>query len=85
VLAVLDSLKLDRPVLVGHSIGGEELSSVGTRHAEKVAGLIYLDAGYAYAYYDPSLGDLSIDSLYCQGCWISCRRPPLRSAGTDSK
>jgi non-heme chloroperoxidase len=46
VLAVLDSLKLNRPVLVGHSIGGEELSSVGSRHPEKVAGLVYLDAGY---------------------------------------
>ena len=29
VLAVLDSLKLNRPILVGHSLGGEELSSVG--------------------------------------------------------
>src|SRR5580692_11792545 len=28
VLAVLDSLKLIRPVLVGHSLGGEELSSL---------------------------------------------------------
>jgi non-heme chloroperoxidase len=28
VLAVLDSLKLNRPVLVGHSLGGEELSSL---------------------------------------------------------
>jgi non-heme chloroperoxidase len=52
VAAVLDSLNLKRPVLVGASLGGEELSSVGSRHAEKVAGLIYLDAGYAYAYYD---------------------------------
>src|SRR5579863_5429484 len=61
VLAVIDSLKLTRPVLVGHSLGGEELSSVGSRHPEKVAGLIYLDAGYAYAYYDRSRGDLRID------------------------
>ena len=62
VLDVIDSLKLNRPVLVGHSIAGEELSSIGSRHPEKVAGLIYLDAGYPYAYYDPSLGDLTIDS-----------------------
>src|SRR5262249_9713931 len=54
VLAVLDSLKLDRPVLVGHSIAGQELSSIGSRHPEKVAGLIYLDAAYAYAFYDVS-------------------------------
>jgi non-heme chloroperoxidase len=50
VLAVLDSLKLKRPVLVGHSLGGEELSSVGSRHPERVAGLVYLDAGYQYAF-----------------------------------
>jgi non-heme chloroperoxidase len=53
ILAVIAALKLDRPILVGHSLAGEELSSVGSRHPEKVAGLIYLDAGYAYAY-DPS-------------------------------
>jgi non-heme chloroperoxidase len=61
VLAVLDALKLIRPVLAGHSLGGEELSSVGSRHPERVAGLIYLDAGYAYAYYDRSRGDLGVD------------------------
>jgi pimeloyl-ACP methyl ester carboxylesterase len=61
VLAVIDSLKLNRPVLVGHSLGGEEMSSIGSRHPEKVAGLVYLDAGYGYAYYDRSRGDLIID------------------------
>ncbi len=61
VLAVFNELKLERPVLVGHSIAGEELSSVGTRHPELVAGLIYLDAAYPYAYYDRSRGDGDID------------------------
>jgi len=50
VLAVLDALKLNRPVLVGHSLGGEELSSISTRHPDRVAGLIYLEAGYPYAF-----------------------------------
>jgi non-heme chloroperoxidase len=54
VLAVIDALKLNRPVLMGHSIAGEELSSIGTRHPEKVAGLVYLDAGYSYALYNPA-------------------------------
>ena len=53
ILAVIAALNLDRPILVGHSLAGEELSSVGSRHPDKVAGLIYLDAGYRYAY-DPS-------------------------------
>jgi non-heme chloroperoxidase len=61
VVAVIDALKLEKPVLVGHSRAGEELSSVGSQHPEKVEGLIYLDAAYAYAFYDPSLGDLRID------------------------
>jgi pimeloyl-ACP methyl ester carboxylesterase len=63
VLAVLDALKLSHPVLVGHSIAGEEMSSIATRYPEKVAGLIYLDAGYSYAFYDRSRGDLNIDSI----------------------
>jgi pimeloyl-ACP methyl ester carboxylesterase len=63
VLAVIDALKLDRPVLVGNSLAGEELSSVGSRHPEKVAGLIYLDAAYSYAYYDRTRGDLFFDLL----------------------
>ncbi|HKD78483.1 MAG TPA: alpha/beta hydrolase [Candidatus Angelobacter sp.] len=63
VLAVVDALKLDRPVLAGHSIAGEELSSIGSRHPEKIAGLIYLDAGYAHAFYDRSRGDLNLDAL----------------------
>ena len=62
VLAVLDALRLNRPVLVGHSIGGEELSSIGSRHPERVAGLIYLDC-YGYAYYDRSQGWLNIDLI----------------------
>jgi pimeloyl-ACP methyl ester carboxylesterase len=63
VLAVVNALKLTHPVLAGHSIAGEEMSSIATRHPEKVAGLVYLDAGYSYAFYDRSRGDLNIDSI----------------------
>jgi len=52
VVAVFDSLKLNKPVLAGHSIAGEELSSVGSRHPDRVAGLVYLDAIYQYAFDD---------------------------------
>ena len=62
VLAVLDALKITRPVLVGHSIAGEELSSVASRYPEKVSGLIYLEAGYSHALYSPALGDMIIDA-----------------------
>jgi pimeloyl-ACP methyl ester carboxylesterase len=62
VLAVIDALQLKHPILVGHSIAGQELSSIGTRHPEKVAALIYLDAGYPYALYDQAHGALLIDA-----------------------
>lgn len=56
VLAVIDALKLERPVLAGHSMAGAEMSSIGTRHPEKVSGLIYLDAAYGYAFHHPEIG-----------------------------
>jgi pimeloyl-ACP methyl ester carboxylesterase len=49
VLAVIAALNLDRPVLVGHSIGGFELSAVASVRPDRIAGLAYLDAAYAYA------------------------------------
>ncbi|HEY2039075.1 MAG TPA: alpha/beta hydrolase [Edaphobacter sp.] len=61
VFAVLNALHLEKPVLAGHSIAGEELSYIGTRHPERVAGLIYLDAGYPYALYDEANGALVLD------------------------
>jgi pimeloyl-ACP methyl ester carboxylesterase len=63
VLAVIDVLNLQKPVLAGHSIAGEELSSMGSRHPEKVSGLIYLDAGFPYAFYDRAHGDPQLDML----------------------
>jgi non-heme chloroperoxidase len=50
VVAVIDALKLNRPVLVGHSIAGAELSSVANRHPDRVAGVVYLEAAYSYAF-----------------------------------
>lgn len=63
VLAVLDALQLNKPVLAGHSIAGEELSYIGVHHPENVAGLIYMDAGYPYALYDQVNGSLMIDPV----------------------
>jgi pimeloyl-ACP methyl ester carboxylesterase len=63
VIAVIDALKLTKPVLAGHSIAGEELSSIGTRHPEKVSALIYMEAAHPYAFYDRAHGDFLIDTL----------------------
>ena len=63
VLSVLDQLKLESPVLVGHSFAGEEMSSVGSRFPNRVAGLIYLDAAFRYAFSPVDRGDFQIDTL----------------------
>ena len=52
LLAVAESLGMAKPVVTGHSLGGQELSSLGSRLPEKVSGLVYLDAAYGYAFYD---------------------------------
>jgi non-heme chloroperoxidase len=62
VLAVLDSLKLTRPVLAGHSIAGEELSYIGSRHPDRVAALVYLDAVYPFSFDNgkgPTMDDMN--------------------------
>jgi non-heme chloroperoxidase len=60
VLKVIHSLKIRKPVLIGHSIAGVELSSVGSRHPESVAGLVYIDSAYSWAYYDPTLREADL-------------------------
>jgi non-heme chloroperoxidase len=44
VLTVLDIMKIDKPVLVGHSMAGSELTTIGDQHSDRLSGLIYLDA-----------------------------------------
>lgn len=70
VLAVMDSLRIVRPVLVGHSYGGAELSSVASRYPERVAGLVYLDAAMGYAYLDPSLPDQFAHGMQCPCSYV---------------
>ena len=50
VMAVLKQMNIDKPILIGHSFAGEELSDIGTRYPSSVAGLIYLEAAYFYAF-----------------------------------
>jgi non-heme chloroperoxidase len=63
VIAAIDTLHLTKPVVAGHSVAGEELSYIGVHRPDKVAGLIYLDAGYPYALYDEVNGALLMDAL----------------------
>jgi pimeloyl-ACP methyl ester carboxylesterase len=46
VVRVIKALTLMKPVIVGHSIAGEELHVLGGRYATEVSGLVYVDAGF---------------------------------------
>jgi len=45
VLRVLDAINIRTPVLVGHSMAGSEMTTLGSQHSDRLAGLVYLDAG----------------------------------------
>jgi non-heme chloroperoxidase len=51
VLRVLEREEIDSPVLIGHSMGGGEMTTLGRQHSDRIAGLVYIDA----------LGDLEDD------------------------
>jgi non-heme chloroperoxidase len=80
VLAVMKALDIDRPVLVGHSIAGEELSSVGSRFPDKVSGLIYLDAATDFALADPEHPLLAVEMND-----IKRRIDEIEAGGVDEK
>jgi non-heme chloroperoxidase len=44
VVEVLDSLKLERPVLIGNSCAGQVLTVLGSQRSDRLGGLVYLDA-----------------------------------------
>ncbi len=46
VLQVMDGMHVQRALLVGSSIAGEELTWLGGHHPDRFAGLVYLDAAY---------------------------------------
>jgi non-heme chloroperoxidase len=44
VVEVLDSLKLERPLLIGNSCAGQVLTLLGSQRSDRLGGLVYLDA-----------------------------------------
>jgi pimeloyl-ACP methyl ester carboxylesterase len=79
VIAILDSLGLKHPVLAGHSLAGEELSSIGSRRPDRLAGLIYLDPSTG-AYDDGTHGDFVVDVAE-----VKYHLDALRAAGAKGK
>jgi len=72
-LRVFDAFKLAAPVVVGHSIAGDELSQLGIHHHERVAGLVYLDA-----LHDGADDWTDYDAL-CNKLPDAMQRPPVPS------
>lgn len=89
VAAVLDSLHLDRPALVGHSLGTMELVVLGTRYGGRLRGLVFLDGPYDDGYPEVLATAISYDSLppappRTAADWVSyatLRASDLRSTG----
>lgn len=46
VRAVFDALKLDKPILVGHSIAGDEMTFLASRYPDRIGALVYLEGAY---------------------------------------
>jgi non-heme chloroperoxidase len=44
VLEVLNQLKLVRPLLIGHSLAGGELATLGRQHSDRLGGLVFVEA-----------------------------------------
>lgn len=67
VLRAIEVTGLGRPVLIGHSMAGAEMTTLGRQHSDRVAGLVYLDA----------LGDLEDDPA-ADAEWVSLQKqlPP---------
>jgi non-heme chloroperoxidase len=66
VVTVLDAIHITDPVLIGHSIAGEEMSAVSKYHPGRASALIYLDAGGSFALYNPENGDIDPDRVELQ-------------------
>lgn len=67
VLAVLDALRLERPVLVAHSFGGAELNAIAVQRPAAARAFVYLDGGFDFA------------ELYADSAWTHTPipRPPI--------
>jgi pimeloyl-ACP methyl ester carboxylesterase len=53
VLAVIERGKISKPLVIGHSMAGDEMTTLARNHCDRVSGLLYMDA----------LGDLEDDPL----------------------
>jgi pimeloyl-ACP methyl ester carboxylesterase len=58
IRAAIQRLHLGRVILIGHSIAGEEMSYLASKHPDEVVKLVYLDAAYDRVAADSMIGDV---------------------------
>jgi pimeloyl-ACP methyl ester carboxylesterase len=76
VIAVLDSLKLERVHLVGHSFAGQEMTYLAHRFPQRLRKLVYLDGAFDYF-----TADSANTAVFTEAYdWPS--KPPLEEADT---
>jgi pimeloyl-ACP methyl ester carboxylesterase len=46
VVRVMDAVGVKNPVVIGHSFAGEEMHVLGARYADRIRGLVYVDAAF---------------------------------------
>lgn len=87
ILAFLDARKIDRVILVGHSMAGAELTHFASQHPARVAALVYLDAAYDRAHqktmpeepnYLPKMAAADKASAQAFLAYVRRTRPDLR-------
>jgi len=52
LVAILDSLRIDKVILIGHSISGAEVSKFASTHPDRVEKIIYMEGAYDYSFLD---------------------------------
>ncbi len=80
VLQVLDALKLDGPVLAGHSFGGQDLLTIGAQHPALVAGLVFLDSGDDPTLPSSAYGVAEVDTKRLPATMTTPEPPPDNSS-----
>lgn len=49
ILSVVDALGIDKVILIGHSIAGDEITTFANHYPDRVLKIIYLDAAYDHS------------------------------------
>ena len=63
ILIILDSLQLEDVILVGHSLGGDEMTMLASRQNRRLRALIYIDAAYAQVMTRDSLNNYPLPEI----------------------